>query len=877
MSVVIQAFMKRDGHQVPFRSTKIRKALDSVIREVRRSADDALADTLTAEAVKKLETGLKPGADGKVIAGLEDVQRVVIETLQASGNTDLALAYRQYKELRDLARQRIRVSGKGVPSIDLTDQSMLLVRNGDAVSRAWDRKRLIASLRTQIGMAADRATMVAKQVENQIVLANLDVVHTDLVRELTNAVLAKIKYPKRLQSHERFSVTEEFVEGLMGTKINENANIMQNNPEAVSQSIAEKILREWALEKVFSPQVARAHHEGAIHLHDLGYPHRVYCSSHSLEYIKKYGLKGLSNLGSESAPAKTASVLTGHLNTFLASMQANYAGALGIAYINILYAPYMRGATDKQYLQVAQELIFNGSQNAFSRGGQTLFLDFNIHSGVPSYLKHVPIVGPGGHYYGKAPAQGGLYPLTERQQDRKTPSGFPLIELWAKLPTQNLLLLKEEYSSTRGFHYNQDVQKAAEAAGWRVVTYGDYAEEARKMAVAMLEIWRQGDKNGTVFAFPKCDFHVNEETFSDPLQFEVYLKACQVASENGSPYFVFDRDAVTLAACCRLRTSVTDTYALHHLETLSFCGFQNVTINLPQLAYKAARTEAPVPEFLKGIRETMDLVVQAHLDKKARIEKLMSHAGAPLYQIGKPSAHGLPYVSLAGATYIIGLLSLNEAIKVLCKQDLHESEEAYHFGLLTVAHMFLYTQELSMKHGLKFSLEESPAESATRRLAKTDLELFPEAAKYVRGQAEDAAYYTNSIHLTPDAPVPLVERIRKQAMFHPMIESGAITHIFVGEEQPDPGALASLLRNVFFKTQTAQVTISPEMTHCIACGQQARGLKKQCPQCGSESVEHITRVVGYFSKIQNWNRSKRQGELPDRQKGQYSVVEVAHA
>ncbi len=36
-------------------------------------------------------------------------------------------------------------------------------------------------------------------------------------------------------------------------------------------------------------------------------------------------------------------MLTGHLNTFLASMQANYAGALGIAYINILYAPFLEG------------------------------------------------------------------------------------------------------------------------------------------------------------------------------------------------------------------------------------------------------------------------------------------------------------------------------------------------------------------------------------------------------------------------------------------------------------------------------------------------------------------------------------------------------
>ena len=30
-------------------------------------------------------------------------------------------------------------------------------------------------------------------------------------------------------------------------------------------------------------------------------------------------------------------------------------------------------------------------------------------------------------------------------------------------------------------------------------------------------------------------------------------------------------------------------------------------------------------------------------------------------------------------------------------------------------------------------------------------------------------------------------------------------------------------------------------------------------------------MVGYFSKINNWNKSKRNGELPARQRGLYAV------
>ncbi len=42
----------------------------------------------------------------------------------------------------------------------------------------------------------------------------------------------------------------------------------------------------------------------------------------------------------------------------------------------------------------------------------------------------------------------------------------------------------------------------------------------------------------------------------------------------------------------------------------------------------------------------------------------------------------------------------------------------------------------------------------------------------------------------------------------------------------------------------------------------------QCPLCSSVNVYGISRVVGYFSVIENWNNSKK-AELKRRQKGKY--------
>ena len=879
-------FRKRDGMLVPFRSEKIAmavmKAAGVTARRGEETIDEAEAAIIANEVIGQLDNPLceyytAADAEGMRIPKLEDVQNLVEIVLAERGHNQVLSAFKRYRKIREIARNAIQVrasgTGKKSDKPDITDQSLLLVSSVSADNTLpWDRNRIVKKLIEKIQLDEETAESVAKEVENQLISSNIKRIGTTLIREMVNNVLVERGITAKLEDLSLYHIPREFIENLMFTKPTENSNIVSNNPEAVNLSIAELILKQWGLDTIFSKQVKEAHDTGAVHLHDLGYPHRVYCSSHSIEYIKKYGLRDLSNLNTESNPARSASVLTGHLNTFLASMQANYAGALGIAYINIFYAPYLVGMNDKEVKQVAQELIFNGSQNAFSRGGQTLFLDFNIHTGVPKYLQKVPAIGPGGKYMLKD-AEGTVHSLTEVLREDTDSNGNKLADLYLDTPEGQVLVRRELYTEKAGLHTDSAIDERTEAAGYKILTYGDFMPEARRFTSALLQVWGEGDRNGRVFEFPKCDFHVSQETFDDPEQYKIYLEACELSSKNGSTYFIFDRDEVTLSACCRLRTTIDDNRMLAHPESMRFCGFQNVTINIPQAAYRASRKgKATLEGLLEEIDKTMDLAVDAHLQKRAKIREMMSGPGTPLWQIGKKACDGRPYVELDKVTHIIGLIGVNDAINFLIGKEMHESEEAFNMALRVVSHMYLRCKEYTKKYNLKFTLEESPAESAARRLAKTDLVFFrEEASKVVKGDNEDVAYYTNSIHLSADAPICLVERIEKQSMFHSVIESGAIIHAFIGEEKPEPMAIAELIRNVFNRTQSAQVTLSPEFTYCNHCGYQTRGLLETCPECGSNEVVGETRVVGYFSKIQNWNKSKRYGELVARQRGMYRV------
>ncbi|MFH1783485.1 MAG: anaerobic ribonucleoside-triphosphate reductase [bacterium] len=792
---------KKDRRIVPFSRSKIS---DTILKAAKISGQDdrKLASHLTDEVEKYLKKNFLIGETLTV----EAIQGAVENVLTQQGYPLIAKTYQIFHYRQDKVKKKLTVRKEVKKANNATDISLLVTAPSSEESFTWNRQKIAEALVKEADMPPKAAKQIAREVEKKILASELKSVSTGFIREMVDNELLTMGYKKKLKKQRSLGMPLYDLEQLIFSKNLENSNIATHNPEAINLGIAETTLKQYALDHIFSREVGMAHLSGKIHVHDLGYPTRVYCSSHSLEYLKKYGLN-LSNLEIISSPAKHARTLTGHLNTFLASMQAYYAGALGIGYLNILYAPFLVDMSFEKMKQEAQYLIFSGSQNAFSRGGQTLFIDSNIHLNVPGYLKKIKAIGPGGKYTGK--------------------------------------------------------------------TYGDYEKETQMFAKALMEVWRKGDAYGHVFSFPKMDLHINEESFSDPKQRELLEFACQVASENGSPYFVFDREEVTLSQCCRLKTTMDlsdpdDAYVISHPESMRFCGFQNVTINLPQAAYRAGKGN--IEGLLTEISDMMNLAVDAHLEKKEFIASLMQRRELPLWQVGKPALDGRPYVNLKRATYIIGLVGLNECVQHLTGKQLHEDEEVYKLGIKIISFMFLKTKEYSKKHELKFALEESPAESAARRLAKVDLREFPESKEVIKGDIKtDQFYYTNSVHYAAAAPMNLIDRIVGQSRFHTLIESGAIIHAFIGEDKPSPESIFKLVEKTWRNTKAAQITISPEFTICNKCRRMTRGLLDTCKHCGDKDVYGVTRIVGYYSRIPNWNKSKI-GELKDRHKGDYAIA-----
>jgi len=276
------------------------------------------------------------------------------------------------------------------------------------------------------------------------------------------------------------------------------------------------------------------------------------------------------------------------------------------------------------------------------------------------------------------------------------------------------------------------------------------------------------------------------------------------------------------------------------------------------------------------ISEAIEMAVKAHLEKKSFIEKLLSLGEKGPLALLAMDRDGSPYLRMRRASFLIGMVGLNELVQIHTGQQMHESRQAFKLGLKVIAHMKLIVEKFSERYGMHFVLEQTPAESTAYRFAKLDLKYHsPKSGHIVKGDiSRGEVYYTNSTYLNNSAVLNPIERVKQEGLFHPLIEAGALTHVWLGEARPSKESLANFVIKTFQHTQNDQIAFSPEFTTCNVCHRTSRGLLKSCAFCGSEDVDGITRITGYFTKVSSWNKGKL-GELRNRYRNQAFLKDEA--
>ena len=393
-------------------------------------------------------------------------------------------------------------------------------------------------------------------------------------------------------------------------------------------------------------------------------------------------------------------------------------------------------------------------------------------------------------------------------------------------------------------------------------TYGDCKEEMDMINRAFIETMIEGDVQGRGFQYPIPTYSITKDfdwsdTENNRLLFEMTAK-------YGTPYFsnYINSDmepSDVRSMCCRLRLDLREL----RKKSGGFFGSGEstgsvgvVTINMPRIAYLSKNEE----EFYERLDKMMDIAARSLHIKRVVISRLLDEGLYPYTKryLGSFDNH----------FSTIGLIGMNEAglnAKWIRKDLTHPETQKFTKDVLN--HMRERLSDYQEEYGDLYNLEATPAESTTYRLAKHDVEQFPD----IITAAEDCGtpYYTNSSHLPVGYTEDVFAALDIQDELQTLYTSGTVFHTFLGEKLPDWKSAAALVRKIAENYKLPYYTMSPTYSICKNHGY-ISGEQYTCPICGEET-EVYSRITGYYRPVKNWNDGKLQ-EFKERK-----VYDVEHS
>ena len=151
------------------------------------------------------------------------------------------------------------------------------------------------------------------------------------------------------------------------------------------------ITANYWLSEIYDDEIAEAHRNADIHIHDLSML-TGYCAGWSLKQLIKEGLGGI-NGKITSSPARHLSVLCNQMVNFLGIMQNEWAGAQAFSSFDTYLAPFVK-VDNLRYGEVKKciEAFIYGVNTPSRWGSQAPFSNITLDWTVPDDLAELPAI-----------------------------------------------------------------------------------------------------------------------------------------------------------------------------------------------------------------------------------------------------------------------------------------------------------------------------------------------------------------------------------------------------------------------------------------------------------------------------------------------------
>lgn len=650
----------------------------------------------------------------------------------------------------------------------------------------------------------------------------------------------------------------------------ENGNINADTPMGTMLKYGSEGAKEYYKHFILSPEQAKAHSEGDIHIHDFDfYTLTTTCCQIDIKKLFKNGFSTGHGSIREPNSIQTYAALA---CIAIQSNQNDQHGGQAIPNFDYGLAPGVTKTYKKKYLtnfikylEIAEQDLFEGKDI------ETLIKDAT--KAVEASTGEYPRLGMHTSWLEE------LVRYIDPKYDLPTAAfvdahKFALKK--AEIETEN-----DTYQAMEALIHNLCTMSARAGAQvpFSSINYGtDTSPEGRMVIRNILLAMEAGLGNGETPIFPINIFKVKEGINYNPEDpnYDLFQLACRVSAKRLFPNFSFIDAPFNLQyykpgkpeteiAYMGCRTRVIGNHYDPENEIVYGRGNLSFTsINLPRIAINS---KGNLEWFFEELKRKMELVVQQLLDrfaiqsqKKVKNYPFLMGQGVwigsdklgPNDKVGEILKHG---------TMSVGFIGLAETLVALIGKHHGESKEARNLGLEIVSFMLDYCKQMTNETGLNISLIATPAEGLSGRFVKIDKKKFG----IIEG-VTDREYYTNSFHVPVYYPISAWEKIQIEAPYHALTPAGHISYI---ELDGDPSKNLEAFEQVVRAMKEAGFgygSINHPVDRDPVCGYNGI-IQDTCPKCGRHEddgeigFERIRRITGYLvGTLERFNNAKRAEE-----------------
>ena len=363
-----------------------------------------------------------------------------------------------------------------------------------------------------------------------------------------------------------------------------------------------------------------------------------------------------------------------------------------------------------------------------------------------------------------------------------------------------------------------------------------------------MEFFSKGDPStGLPYRFPVVTINFDVDENNNPVDIEFAKKAAHYNRPKGA-FNIYPTVGTKVASCCRL---VNDFERMEAKADsfgnggLNIGSHRVVTLNLPRIALIAFMNRNPI--------ESAETIFFKMLDKKLeqardlllihREEILRRRVERGFLKFFDPKQVG--WFSLDGMFSTFGINGVYEMCEYMGYKI--TSEEGQQFVGKVLKHIEAYAKKCSKDTGHSFNVEEVPAENTGTKLAAKDNLLY----------GTDCKLYSNQF-IPLMADVPIFDRLTAEGKFMHMLSGGAITHINVLSEIDTDEKMYKLMIAAMHKG-VEHFAVNYGFNECINGHVSIGGNKlTKCPCCDAPIKDHITRVVGFFTRVSTWSPNRKE-------------------